>query len=125
MRMSAMRRVALFVVLVGALASLVAAAVRFHYERASYRVELSMDQQDLADFTSAYGYDMNGLLRLMKASGLTSLAVYEELGNRINLGNRAFVQTGQQIIDDARTSLLADPTLARLVRTGALDANSV
>ena len=123
--MSAMRRVALFVVLVGALASLVAAAVRFHYERASYRVELSMDQQDLADFTSAYGYDMDGLLRLMKAAGLTSLAVYEELGNRINLGNDAFEETGQQIIDAARTSPLIDPLLAKLVQSNAIESGAV
>ncbi|MBV8366210.1 MAG: hypothetical protein JO194_06895 [Candidatus Eremiobacteraeota bacterium] len=116
---------ALFVVLVGALASLVAAAVRFHYERASYRVELSMDQQDLADFTSAYGYDMDGLLRLMKAAGLTSLAVYEELGNRINLGNDAYEETGQQIIDAARTSALIDPLLTKLVKANAIDSGAV
>lgn len=123
--MNAMRRVALGIVVAGALASLVATGVRLLAEHRSRFVEISMDQQDLADFTSAYGYDMNGLLRLMKAAGLTSLAVYEELGNRINLGNHAFVQTGQQIIDDARTAPLADPLLASLVRSGALDANSV
>jgi len=123
--MDILRRVALSIVIVGAVASLIAAGVRLLVEHRSKFVEISMDQQDLADFTSAYGYDMNGLLRLMKASGLTSLAVYEELGNRINLGNRAFVQTGQQIIDDARTSQLADPMLAGLVRTGALEPNSV
>jgi hypothetical protein len=125
MRMNAMRRVALGIVIAGALASLVAAGVRLLAEHRNRFVEISMDQQDLADFTSAYGYDMNGLLRLMKASGLTSLAVYEELGNRINLGTHAFVQSGQQIIDDARTAPLADPLLASLVRSGTLDANSV
>lgn len=125
MRMNAMRRVALGIVIAGALASLLAAGVRLLVEHRSRFVEISMDQQDLADFTSAYGYDMNGLLRLMKAQGLTSLAVYEELGNRINLGTHAFVQTGQQIIDDARTAPLADPLLASLVRSGSLDANSV
>lgn len=125
MRMNAMRRVALGIAIVGALAALAAASVRLLAEHRSRFVEISMDQQDLADFTSAYGYDMDGLLRLMKASGLTSLAVYEELGNRINLGTHAFVQTGQQIIDDARTAPLADPLLASLVRSGALDANSV
>jgi hypothetical protein len=125
MRMNAMRRVALGIVVAGALAALVATGVRLLAEHRSRFVEISMDQQDLADFTSAYGYDVNGLLRLMKASGLTSLAVYEELGNRINLGTHAFVQTGQQIIDDARTAPLADPLLASLVRSGALDANSV
>jgi len=123
--MDILRRVALGIVVIGAVASLVAAGIRLLVEHRSKFVEITMDQQDLSDFTSAYGYDMNGLLRLMKASGLTSLAVYEELGNRINLGNRAFVQTGQQIIDDARTSPLADPMLAGLVRSGALDANSV
>ena len=125
MRTNAMQRVALAVVIIGALASFIAAAVRLRYEHASKYVEISMDQQDLADFTSAYGYDQNGLLRLMKAAGLTSLAIYEELGNRINLGDHAYAQTGQQIIDAARTSPLTDALLASLVRSNALESGAV
>ena len=117
MRVDLMRRVALGIVIIGALAALVAAGVRFRYEHKSRWVEVTMDQQDFADFTSAYGYDQDRLLRLLKAQGLTSLAIYEELGNRINLGEHAYAQTGQQIIDAARTSPLTDPLLASLVRS--------
>lgn len=122
--MNLMRRVALSIVIIGALASLIAAGVRFRYEHASRYVEVTMDQQDFADFANAYGYDQNKLLRLLKAAGLTSLAVYEELGSRINLGEHAYVQTGQQIIDAARTSPLTDPLLASLVKGHALESGA-
>jgi hypothetical protein len=125
MRMNAMRRMALLLIVVGALASLVLASVRLLHEHRSRYVEITMDQQDLADFTNAYGYDMDGLLRLFKAAGLTSVAVYEELGDRINLGTHAFAQTGQQIVDAARTSPLSDPLLASLVKRNAIESNSV
>jgi len=125
MRVDLMRRVALGIVIIGALAALVAAGVRLRYEHKSRWVEVTMDQQDFADFTSAYGYDQDRLLRLLKAQGLTSLAIYEELGNRINLGEHAYVQTGQQIIEAARTSPLADPLLVSLVRSRGLESGAV
>src|ERR1700694_4444756 len=112
MRMTAMRRMAVLIVVIGAIASLALAVDRFRYERHSRSVEITMDQQDLADFANAYGYDMHELLRQMRGAGLSSLAIYEETGLRINLGTHAYAQTGQQLIDTARTSPLVDPLFA-------------
>ena len=123
--MTAMRRMALLVVAAGALAALILAADRWRYERHSRSVEIAMDQQDLADFANAFGYDMKELLRRMRGAGLSSLAIYEETGQRINLGSHAFAQTGQQIIDAARISPISDSVLARLVRNRAVEPGSV
>ena len=123
--MPAVQRMALLVVAIGALAAFILAADRWRYERHSRSVEIAMDQQDLADFANAFGYDMHELLRQMRGAGLSSLAIYEETGQRINLGNHAFAQTGQQIIDAARVSPLTDPVLARLVHGHAIESGSV
>ena len=125
MRMSAMRRMAFLVVAIGALAALILAVDRWRYERHSRSVEIAMDQQDLADFATAFGYDMTELLRQMRGAGLSSLAIYEETGQRINLGNHAFAQTGQQIIDAARISPLSDVLLTDLVHKRAIESGSV
>ena len=123
--MSAMRRMAFLVVAIGALAALILTVDRWRYERHSRSVEIAMDQQDLADFATAFGYDMTELLRQMRGAGLSSLAIYEETGQRINLGSHAFAQTGQQIVDAARISPLSDVQLADLVRKHAIESGSM
>jgi len=125
MRMTLMQRVASVLIVIGAISSIAIAADRWRFEAANRTVEVTMDQQDLADFAHAYGYKMDELLRQMRRSGLTSVAVYEEIGQRINLGNHAYALTGQQIIDAARTAPVSNPTLARLVARRAVDPNSV
>jgi Family of unknown function (DUF5693) len=120
-----MRRIALIAIAIGLLASLVVAVQRFRYERNSRSVEIVMDQQDFADFATAYGYDQTELLRQMRIAGLTAVAIYEETGQRINLGNHAFVQSGQQLIATARTTPLSDPLLAGLAKRGEVDPNSM
>jgi hypothetical protein len=119
------RRMVIIVIIVGALAALLVAADRWRFETRNRSVELSMDQQDLSDFAHAYGYNMDELLREMRRSGLTSVAVYEELGQRINLGTHAIAFAGQQLIDSARTSPLADPMLAAMARTHRLSSDDV
>jgi len=125
MRMTLMQRVALVLIVVGAIASLAVAADRFRFEAANRTVEVTMDQQDLADFAHAFGYKMDELLRQMRRNGLTSVAVYEETGQRINLGDHAYALTGQQLIDQARTAPISNPTLAGLMARRAVDPNSV
>ena len=120
-----MRRVALIAIAIGAVASLIVAAERFRYERNSRSVEIAMDQQDLADFATAYGYDMTELMRQMRIAGLSAVAIYEETGLRVNLGNHAYAQSGQQLIATARTTPLSDPLLAALAKRGAIDPGSM
>src|SRR5579872_2562555 len=113
---SLVRRVALVALMAGALAAVLVLADRYRFEARNRAVEVTMDQQDLADFAHAYGYNMDELLREMRRSGLTSVAVYEELGQRVNLANHALALSGQQLIDTARTAPLSDPLLASMAR---------
>jgi uncharacterized protein DUF5693 len=125
MRISMLRRIAVVLVALGFLASLAVALDRWRYEAQNRSVEVTMDQQDLVQFAQAYGYDLDELLREMRRAGLTSVAVYEELGQRVNDGSSAYVQSGQQIINAARTSPLGDPLLAAMVRNKSIDPLSV
>ncbi len=125
MRISMQQRVAVVLVALGLLASLAVAFDRWRFEAQNRTVEVTMDQQDLVDFAQAYGYDLDELLREMRRAGLTSVAVYEELGQRVNDGLSAYVQSGQQMINAARTSPLSDPLLARMVHDKTIDPLSV
>jgi hypothetical protein len=125
MRMTMLRQIAVVLIALGLVASLLVAFDRWRYEAQNKTVEVTMDQQDLSDFAHAYGYDLDELLREMRRAGLTSVAAYEELGQRVNDGGHAFVQSGAQILNAARDSTLADPLLARMVRDHSIDPASV
>ena len=120
-----MRRIAIVLIVAGAVASLAVAVDRWRFEAANKSVEITVDEQDLADFARAYGYDEDELLREMRKAGLTSVAVYAEQGQHVNDGTHAFVQSGQQIIDGARISGLKDRGLAAMVAKHQIDPNSI
>lgn len=121
MRLSTMRLSAIVLIVIGAIASLLVALDRYRFEQASRSVEITVDQLDLDDFAKAYGYDEDDLLRKLRAAGLTSVAVYAEEGQRVNYGTHAFVQTGQQVLDGARVTGLADKGLQDLVAARKID----
>src|SRR5579863_1828648 len=125
MRPLTMRRLAIALAIIGVLASLVVAFDRWRFEAENRSVEITIDQQDLDDFAHAYGYDEDELLREMRKAGLTSVAVYAEQGQHVNDSTHAFVQTGQQVMDAARISGLADRGLAEMVAAHRVDPNSL
>jgi hypothetical protein len=116
-----MRRLAIVLIVIGALASIAVAFDRWRFEAANRAVEITIDQQDLADFARAYGYNEDELLREMRKAGLTSVAVYAEQGQHVNDSAHAFVQSGQQIINGARVSGLADRGLSAMVAHHQID----
>ena len=125
MQGSLVRRIALLAVVAGAIAALLVAGDRYRFEMRNRSVEITMDQQDLADFAHAFGYDMDELMRAMRRAGLTSVAVYEEQGQRVNTANHALALSGQELIDNARVSPLRDPMLASMVRAQTIDPNAI
>ncbi len=116
--MKGMRRVLLALMFLGLLAALWAGVLRSHVEAQSRRVEIALDYTEFAALADSYGYDRAQFLIALRAAGLTSLAVSEELGANVNLGDGAVFVSGQQIIDQARLGTIAEPTLAKLWREG-------
>jgi hypothetical protein len=125
MQGSLVRRIALYAVIAGTIAALLVAADRYRFEMRNRTVEVTMDQQDLADFAHAFGYDLDELMRAMRRAGLTSVAVYEEQGQRVNTANHALALSGQELIDNERVSPLRDPMLAAMARAQTIDPNAV
>jgi Family of unknown function (DUF5693) len=125
MQSMTLRRIAIVLIVIGALASIAVAVDRWRFEAANKTVEITIDEQDLADFARAYGYNEDELLREMRKAGLTSVAVYAEQGQHVNESTHAFVQSGQQVIDGARISGLVDRGLASMVAKHQIDPNSI
>jgi hypothetical protein len=118
-------RFAAVVLIVALLASLSVAFFRERTEAHARRVEIAMDYQDFIALARSYNYDPAAFLTALKAAGLTSLAVTEELGSSIGDDGRSYAITGAQLANQARVSPIKDPLLASLLRTKRLDLGAV
>ena len=126
--MSAPRRYRLALtalLVIGLLAALYVVAVRAKAERASRRVELTMDYTDFSALARSYAYNEEQFLVALRRAGLTSLAVYEELGANVNAGTSAILVPGAQLMAQARLGPITEPTLGALARRGALSADEL
>ncbi len=120
-------RFAALLLLVALLASLFVAVERVKIERDTRRVEIAMDYNDFLALAHSYNYNPNAFLLRLRRAGLTSLALTEELGGSLtgSSSKNAFAISGVALLDAARVSPLADPTLAALVKSGAVRQGSV
>ena len=109
----------------GVLASLFVGVRRERHEAAARNVEIVMDDSDFSALARSYAYNEAAFLRALRAAGLTSLAVSEELGANVPLARGGAVYSGGTLLDQARISPLTDPLFARLARTNAIRIDSM
>ena len=120
-------RFAAFILLIALLASLIVAIDRVKIERDTRRVEIAMDYNDFLALARSYNYNPNAFLVELRRAGLTSLAFTEELGSSLTASNskNAYAISGLALVDSARVSPVANPTLAALMRSGRVRDGSV
>jgi hypothetical protein len=119
------RRVLLVLLALGLAAAAYVAARRVHHEAQARYVEIVMDDADFASLARSYGYDQRAFLRALKAAGLTSLAVAEELGSGVSSSGGGAVYAGTTLLAQSRLGSLGDPVLAALARSGGLRPDQV
>jgi hypothetical protein len=114
---SSRTRYAAIVLIVALVASLVVALFRVRVESHANRVELAMDFTDFDALARSYDYNPAAFLIALRRSGLTSLALTEELGANVGVYNgKASVITGAALLNQADITPIRDPMLARLMR---------
>jgi hypothetical protein len=120
------RYAALFLV-IALLASAFVMAERLRVEARSNRVELAMDYGDFLSFARSYNYNASSFLLELRRAGLTSLALSEELGSSLagDTSPYGFAISGPALLDQARISPLANPTLLALERAGRIRPGDV
>ncbi len=119
------RRFILLVLAIGLLASLFVAGRRERREAAARNVEIVMDDSDFSALAKSYAYNEAAFLRALRAAGLTSLAVSEELGAGVQAATGAAAYTGDQLLAQARISPLTDPLFAAMARAGTIRGDAM
>ena len=118
--MTMYRRVLLVILGIALLANVYVALSRFQKERHSKHVEIAMDFTDFDGLARSYGYNEEQFLVELRRAGLTSIALSEELGASVGTTSNAIVFSGPALLNQARITPLADPTLAGLIRAGQI-----
>ncbi len=119
------RRILYVLLALGLLASLHVTERRERQEQAAATVEIVMDDADFSTFARSYGYDQERFLKELKAAGLTSLGISEELGAAVPGSGHGAAFTGGSLRDAAVLAPLRDPLLAELQRGGKLRDDAV
>lgn len=110
---------------IGLVASLYVAVRREKHEVAAHNVEIVMDDADFSALARGNSYDETLFLTQLRAAGLTSLAISEELGAAIPSSLGAAAYSGATLADQARVTPLTDPLLAGLARSNGLRSDSI
>lgn len=84
-----------------------------------------MDWTDFDALARAYGYNEEQFLVALRRAGLTSLAIGEELGSSVGTNPNAVAFPGAALINQARTSPLSNPVLAKLAHDGKISEKNV
>ncbi|MGZ3562489.1 MAG: DUF5693 family protein [Vulcanimicrobiaceae bacterium] len=113
------------ILLIALLASLVVAYERIRIEQQTRRVELAMDYNDFVSLARSYNYNPNAFLIELQKAGLTSLALSEELGSNVGASPSAYATSGVALLNNARLSPLADPTLRALLASKQIRPDEV
>ncbi len=118
-------RFAAILLLIGLLACAVVGVLRIREEHHMNRTELAMDYGDFLDLANSYGYDPRNFLIALRRSGVTSLALSEELGANVVTDGNGYVVDGATLREQARIAMPTDPLLAGLVHSGRVDTHAI
>lgn len=118
-------RFAAVILALSLLAALVVSYERIRVEQTTRRVEIAMDYNDFLSLARSYNYDPTQFLVSLRRAGLTSVALSEELGSSVSASRNAYATSGIQLLDAARLSPIADPTLGGLVRSKQIRSDAV
>lgn len=118
-------RFAAVILALSLLAALVVSYERIRIEQTTRRVEIAMDYNDFLGLARSYNYDPMQFLVALRRAGLTSVALSEELGSSVSASRNAYATSGIQLLDAARLSPIADPTLGGLVRSKQIRPDTV
>lgn len=118
-------RIIALLFIIGLLASLAVAAFRLRTEQHAKRVELAMDYGDFVSLARSYGYNTAAFLVALRRSGLTSIALTEELGQNVGDSGLAYASTGAALLNQARLSPLSDPLLESLAKSNAIQRDAM
>lgn len=84
-----------------------------------------MDYTDFLSLARSYSYNPEKLLLALHVSGVTSLALTEELGQNVGDSGEAYATTGSSLLNQARLSPLSDPLLESRAKGNAIQRDAM
>ena len=118
-------RTLLIVIGIGLFAALIIAGQRYVVESNNKRVDMAADFRDIAELAAIEGAELDDVLRQVKDTGITSLAIYDSTLERLNRAGKVFAIDGSEILSNYQTGTLSNDLWRQTIEFGYIEPNRV
>lgn len=118
-------RTLLTVIGVGLFAALIIAGQRYFVESENMQVDLAVDYQNVVNLAEREGLELDDVLKQIKATGITSLAVYDSSLEKLARSGKVFTLAGSEILANYQTGTLTNELWRQTIEFDLIVPNRV
>ncbi|MBE8949330.1 MAG: hypothetical protein SR3Q1_01830 [Quinella sp. 3Q1] len=125
MKKFAYNRTLIIVICVGLFAALIIAGQRFFVESENMQVDLAIDYQNVVDLAEREGLELDDVLKQVKETGITSLAVYDSTLEKLGRAGKVFTLAGSEILGNYQSGTLNNELWRQTIEFDLIAPNRV
>ncbi|MBR6887904.1 MAG: hypothetical protein IKN16_05605 [Selenomonadaceae bacterium] len=125
MKKFAYNRTLIIVICVGLFAALIIAGQRFFVESENMQVDLAIDYQNVVDLAEREGLELDDVLKQVKETGITSLAVYDSTLEKLGRAGKVFTLAGSDILGNYQSGTLNNELWRQTIEFDLIAPNRV
>ena len=125
MKKFAYNRTLIIVICVGLFAALIIAGQRFFVESENMQVDLAVDYQSIVDLAEREGLELDDVLKQVKETGITSLAVYDSTLEKLGRAGKVFTLAGSDILGNYQSGTLNNELWRQTIEFDLIAPNRV
>jgi len=99
-------RTLIIIICVGLFAALIIAGQRYFVESENRQIDLAVDYQSIVDLAEREGLELDDVLKQVKDTGITSLAIYDSSLEKLARSGKVFVLAGSEILANYQSGTL-------------------
>ena len=125
MRRFSYNRILLIFIGLGLFASLIIAGQRYFVESENMQVDLAVDYQSVVDLAEREGLELEDVLKQVKETGVTSLAIYDSSLEKLARTGKIFTLAGSEILANYQSGSLTDELWRQTIEFGLVEPDRV
>ena len=118
-------RTLLIIIGVGLFAALIIAGQRYFVESENMQVDMAVDYQNIVDLADREGLELDDVLKQVKETGITSLAIYDSTLEKLGRSGKVFALAGSDILANYQSGTLTNELWRQTIEFGLIATNRV
>lgn len=118
-------RTLIIVICIGLFAALIIAGQRYFVESENMQVDLAVDYQSVVDLAEREGLELDDVLKQVKETGITSLAIYDSSLEKLTRSGKVFALAGSEILSNYQSGTLNNELWRQTIEFNLIAPNCV